>query len=599
MSTAQAARDSVVGPNQVSANVERRELTNAEIGRILREISILLDMQAVPFKPRAYEKAADAVDHVEQSLAELFRQGGRKAIEKVPGVGKSIAEKIATLIESGRLPFYDELHAKTPVDLAGLTAVEGLGPKHIRLLYEELGVRTLAELEEAGRDGRIRSLAGFGEKSEQRILRGIEFLKQTSGRFPLDSALRVVEEIAERLRAMPEVERASVAGSIRRRQETIGDGDIVVVSAYADAVMERFAAMPEVMHIHGKGSTKSSVKLRSGMDVDLRVVPAESWGAALLYFTGSKAHNVALRRIAVQRGLKLNEYGLLQEETSIAGKSEEEVYAALDLPYIPPEMREDSGEIEAAAHGELPQLIEYGDLRGDLQTQTDWTDGADSLEDMVAAAERLGHEYIAITDHTKSLAMMGADEAQLRRQMQVIDALNEKERAIRVLKSAEVNILRDGTLDIGDDLLAELDVVGIAVHSHFNLTRAEQTQRIVRAMENPHADILFHPTGRLLQKREAYEVDIDAVIAAAKRTGTVLEIDSYPDRLDLKDEHVRKAVAAGVKIAIDTDAHAVTQLGFLHFGIATARRGWATKADVVNTRPMAEFLRCLKRGARS
>jgi DNA polymerase (family X) len=361
--------------------------------------------------------------------------------------------------------------------------------------------------------------------------------------------------------------------------------------------MDFFVSMPEVVHVHGKGHTKSSVKLNTGMDVDLRVVPAESWGAALNYFTGSKDHNVALRRIAIEKKLKLNEYGVFRGEKAIAGKSEEEVYAALGLPYIEPELREMTGEIDAADAGTLPDLIGYDDLRGDLQTQTTWTDGANSIEEMAAEAQRLGLEYIAITDHTRGLAMTGgADEKKLRQQMKAIDKLNKQRPGITVLKGAEVNINKDGTLDIDDATLAQLDVVGVAVHAHFNLSRAEQTRRVIRAMENPHADILFHPTARVIQKREPLDLDIDAVIEAAKRTGTVLEIDAYPERLDLKDEHVRKAVDAGVKIVIDSDAHSIHHLEYLHFGIATARRGWATKADVLNALPVRAFLGALKGG---
>jgi DNA polymerase (family 10) len=350
--------------------------------------------------------------------------------------------------------------------------------------------------------------------------------------------------------------------------------------------------------VHAKGHTKSSVKLNTGMDVDLRVVPAESFGAALNYFTGSKDHNVALRRIAIEKKLKLNEYGVFRGEKSIAGKTEEEVYAVLGLPYIAPELRENAGEIEAAQAGRLPYLIGYDDLRGDLQTQTTWTDGANSIEEMAAEAQRLGLEYMAITDHTRGLAMTGgSDEKKLRQQMKAIDKLNKRLGGFTILKGAEVNINKDGTLDIDDATLAQLDVVGVAVHSYFNLSRAEQTRRVVRAMESPHADILFHPTARVIQKRGPIDLDIDAVIAAAKRSGTILEIDAYPERLDLKDEHVRKAVGAGVKLAIDTDAHSIHHLHYLPFGIATARRGWATRADVVNALPLRGFLQSLK-GAR-
>lgn len=571
-------------------------MSNAEIARIMREIAVYLDMEDVAFKPRAYEKAAYAIEACDEPLTEIHKRGGFKAICEIPGVGKSIAEKIVTLLETGSLPYYEELREKVPVDLAGLTAVEGLGPKMIKVLYLELGVKTVADLEQAALAGKIRHLPHFGEKSEQKILKGVGFVKKSTGRFLLGTVLPLIENIAARLQTVAGVKQVAVAGSVRRRKETIGDGDLLVISSKPDAIMDFFVSMPEVIHVHGKGSTKSSVKLNTGMDVDVRVVPEESFGAALCYFTGSKDHNVALRRLAIEKKLKLNEYGVFRGEKSIAGKTEDDVYAALGLPYIPPEMRESAGEIEAALAGKLPKLIGYGDLRGDLQTQTKWTDGQNTIEEMAAEAQRLGLEYIAITDHTRSLAMTGgSDEKKLKQQMAAIDKINKGLRGFRVLKGAEVNINKDGTLDIADACLAKLDVVGVAVHSHFNLPREEMTRRVIRAMENPHADILFHPTSRVIQKREPCDLDMDAVIRAAKRTGTVLEIDAYPDRLDLKDEHVRKAVDAGVKLVIDTDAHHVHHLQFAHFGVATARRGWAEKSDVINTKPLKQFLGCLKK----
>jgi DNA polymerase (family 10) len=573
-------------------------MTNAAVAKMMREIAALLEMDGVPFKPRAYEKVAYTIEALDEPLAETYERGGLKALEEIPGVGKGIAERIEELLTTGKLKYYDDLHKKVPVDVSGLTAIEGLGPKNVKALYEALGIRSVADLEKAARTGKIRELPHFGEKSEEKILKGLEFLRGHTGRFGLGEVLPLLEQIAARLRKVAGVEEVALAGSVRRRKETVGDGDILVISRKPDKVMDFFVAMSEVAHVHGKGSTKSSVKLETGMDVDLRVVSAESFGAALNYFTGSKDHNVALRRIAMDRDLKLNEYGVFRGDKSIAGKTEEEVYGALGLPYIPPELRENTGEIEAARAGKLPKLIDYGDVRGDLQTQTKWTDGANSIEEMVDEARRLGREYIAITDHTKGLAMMGADEDQLREQIKAVRALNRKLKGFTLLAGAEVNINKDGTLDISDDVLAELDVVGVAVHSHFNLSRNEMTKRLIRAMENPHADILFHPTGRVINKRPAYDIDIDAVIAAAKRTGTVLEIDAYPERLDLRDEHVRKAVDAGAKLVIDTDAHSVSHLDFIDYGVATARRGWAEKSDVLNTLPVGKLLASLKDGKR-
>lgn len=570
-------------------------MTNHEIAGIMREISLFLDMEDDKFRPRAYEKIAHAIETLDQPLADVYRQAGIKGLAKIPGVGKGSAEKIATLLDTGRLPYYDELRRKTPVDIAGLSAIEGLGPKMIKALYDQLGVKTVDDLDAAAHAGKVRHLPHFGERSEQKILKGIAFLKQSGGRVPLGEALPLMTELAQRLSEVPGVQRIEVAGSIRRRKEMIGDGDLLVVSDDPERVMEALIRLPEVADVIAHGPSKTSVKLRMGMDVDMRVVPAEVFGAALLYFTGSKLHSIALRKLAQAKGLKLSEYGVFRGDTAIASVTEADMYASLGLPYIPPELREDTGEMDAALAGTLPDLIGYDDLRGDLQTQTDWTDGANSIEDMALEAKRRGLEYIAITDHTKSLAMTkGSDEKKLREQMAAIDELNAKGLGIAILKGAEVNINKDGTLDINDDTLAMLDVVGVAVHAHFNLTRDEQTCRVIRAMENPHADILFHPTGRLVGKRSAYEIDIDEIIKAAKRTGTVLEIDAFPERMDLKDDHARKAVEAGVKLVIDSDAHHTSHFGMLHYGIAVARRGWVKKDDVINTRPLREFLAALK-----
>lgn len=571
-------------------------MPNVEFALIFREISLYLEMQGVQFKPRAYEKVAYTLEALEEPLAEIYKRGGIKALREIPGVGEAIAEKIEEIIQTGKLTYYEELRRKTPVDIRALTAIEGVGPKMVKVLYEKLEVKDVSDLERVAHIGKIRGLPHFGEKMEQKILRGIEFLKQGSGRVTLGAALPLILEIHGRLRELSDVDGVEVAGSIRRRKETVGDADILAISSRPEKVMDFFVSMPEVAHVLGKGKTKAMIKLKNGLDVDLRVVPEESFGAALNYFTGSKDHNVALRRIAQEKGLKLNEYGLFRGSQRIAGKTEEEIYQVLGLSFIPPEIREDQGEIEAAKKGEIPDLVGYQDLRGDLQIQTTWTDGANSIEEMAEEARRLGLEYIAITDHTKGLAMTGgSDEEKLLRQMATIEKINRSLKGITVLKGAEVNINKDGSLDIKDEVLAKLDVVGIAVHSHFNLPRREMTERIKRAMRNPNADILFHPTGRVIQKREPYDVDMDEIIRTAKETGTVLEVDAYPDRLDLKDEHVRKAIEAGVKLVIDSDAHSVNHVRFLEFGVAQARRGWARKNDILNTLPEKDFIRSLKR----
>jgi len=576
-------------------------MDNRALARVLRDLAAYLEMDEVQFKPRAYEKAAEAVEAEDRPLAEVYAQHGLKGLRAVPGVGASMAQKLEELLTTGRCGLHEEYRARLPVDIPGLTALEGIGPKAVRILYETLGVRTIEDLDAAARAGKIRALARFGERSEQNILRALTTVAASGGRHLLATVLPVVEDLARRLAAIPGAETPVIAGSIRRRRETVGDADLLIVARRPARIMDAFVTLPEVERILGRGTTRSSVRLHGGLQIDLRVVPAESFGAALVYFTGSKAHNVALRQLAIAKELKLNEYGLFRGTRRIAGGTEEDVYARLGLAWVPPELREDQGEIQAAQEGRLPKLIEHGALRGDLQTQTDWTDGADSIEAMARAARDLGMEYIAITDHTIGLPMTGGSDARkLRRQMQAIRTLDQQLGGIHILAGAEVNIERDGGLDIDDETLAALDVVGIAVHSHFRLSRAEQTARIVRAMRNPHADILFHPTGRRLQKRQPYDVDIDAIIATARETGTVLELDAYPERLDLRDEHLRRAVSAGVPLVIDSDAHSVAHLIYgERFGIDQARRGWVTAADVLNTRPLGPFLAGLKGGGRA
>ncbi len=574
-------------------------MTNGEISRILHEIGEYLEMQGVAFKPRAYEKVAQTIESLEEPVAEIYKKGGLKAVEDIPGVGVSIAEKIEEILKTGKLKYYEELKKKTPVDLSALTRVEGLGPKKIKVLYQKLGVKNLADLEKAVKAGKIGKLEGFGPKSEQNILKGLEFAKKNSGRFLLGEVFWDIRIIEDRLGRLPGVEKIRTAGSIRRRKETVGDADMLIVSDKPQPIMDYFVAMPEVARIYAHGDTKSAVKLKNGMDVDLRVVPAESYGSALNYFTGSKDHNVKLRQIAIKKGLKLSEYGVFRGVKQIAGRTEEEVYKTLGMDYIEPEMREMQGEIEAAQKHKLPKLIKYGDLKGDLQVQTNWTDGQKSIEEMAIAAAKVGLAYIAITDHTKRLAMThGLDERRIVQQMKEIDAVNRKLKVkglkLKVLKGTECDILKDGSLDLPDEILKKLDVVGVSVHSLFDLSQKEQTDRIKKAISNPHADILFHPTGRLIQKREPHDVDVEEIIATAKKTGTVLEINGSPDRLDLKDEYIRKCVAAGVKMAIDSDAHNDSHFAFTGFGIAQARRGWTEKGDIINAWPLEKMLKFLK-----
>ncbi|TSC90296.1 MAG: DNA polymerase X family [Parcubacteria group bacterium Gr01-1014_2] len=579
---------------------------NQEISKILYEISILFEMKGVAFKPRAFEKVAMTLEGLEEDVKDIYKKGGLKALMEISGIGQGIAEKIEEYIKTNHIKDFERLKKQIPVDISGLTSIEGLGPKSVYKLYKKLGIKTVSELERAAKAGKLRNLEGFGEKSEIKFLKGIEFSKKGQGRFVLGFEFGAIKLILERIRSLPYVEIAESAGSVRRMQETVGDLDILVISKEPEKVMDYFVKMPEVVHVYTKGLTKTNVRLKNGMDADLRVLEPKSFGAALQYFTGDKYHNIAVREIAMKKGYKLSEYGLFSAKGGsagggkgkwklIAGKTEEEIYEKLGLEWIPPEIRTNSGEIDASRKKELPKLIEYGSLKGDLQVQTNWTDGSSSIKEMAEAAKKIGLEYIVITDHTKSLAMTGGlDEKKILKQMAEIDKVQKQVSGIKILKGAEVNILKDGQMDISNDVLEKLDVVGGAVHSNFNLSEKEQTQRIIRAMENPNVDIIFHPTGRVIQKREAYKVDMDELIKAAKRTKTVLEIDAYPNRLDLKDEYVRKAVQAGVKLSIDSDAHSTIHFQYLEFGIGQARRGWAEGKDIINIRPWEEMLKLLK-----
>lgn len=583
---------------------------NEEISKILYEIAILLEMKNIQFKPRAYEKASHAVSSLSQPIEDIYKGGGLKALMEIPGIGQRIAEKIEKYIKTGHIPEYERLKKKVPVNFDELIAIEGLGPKKILKLYKLLKIKNRKNLEKALKAGKLRKLQGFGPKTEQNLIQSIEFLKSGAGRAVLGFQMPGIRTILEKLREVEGVERVEVAGSVRRMQETIGDLDILAISKNSEKIMDFFTSMPEVLKVHAKGTTRSAVHLKNGLNADLRVVPPESFGAALQYFTGDKYHNVQLRQIAIKKGYKLNEYGLYTPTPKgrgsdrsvgedkwklIAGQTEEEIYEKLGMQWMPPEMRTNSGEIEAAIERKMPKLISYDDLQGDLQVQTDWTDGDHSIKEMAEAAKKLGLKYICITDHTKSLAMTGGnDEKGLLKQMAEIDKIQKHVSGIKILKGTEVNIMKDGSLDIEDGVLAKLDVVGAAVHSLFHMTEKEMTDRIIKAMENPNVDIIFHPTGRVLQKRGAYKLDMDAVIKAAKRTETVLEIDAFPDRLDLKDEYIRKAIGAGVKLSIDSDAHSVGHFQYLEFGIGQARRGWATAKDIINTRSWQDMLRCLK-----
>jgi len=571
-------------------------MLNFELAKILKNISLYLEMDEIAFKPQAYEKAAYSIEALKDDISEIYKNGGIKALEDIPGIGKSIAKHIEEFIKTKKIKYYEQLKKKMPVNIEELTSIEGIGPKLVKKLYKSLKIKNIKDLEKAAKAGKIRNLKNFGIKSEENILKGIEFFKKSSGRFILGFILPTIKKIEKKLKSLKEVEHIAVAGSIRRMKETIGDADILVVSSKPEKVIDYFTKIPEVSRIYAQGKTKAAIKLDNGLDVDLRVVKKESFGAALAYFTGNKEHNIAMRRIAIEHKMKLNEYGLfLKSGKMIAGKTEEEIYKALNMQYVPPEMRENWGEINLSLKHQIPKLINYGDLKGDLQIQTNWTDGLNSIEEMALAAQKMGLKYIAITDHTKSLAMTnGSDEKKLLKQMQEIDNINKNLSGIKILKGAEVNILKDGSLDIKDEILEKLDIVGAAIHSNFNMSKKEMTERIKKAMMNKNVDIIFHPTGRIIQKRPAYEIDVEEILKTAVKTKTIMEIDAYPDRLDLKDEYIKMGMELGVKFAIDSDSHNINHLQYLELGIAQARRGWLKKSDVINTYEWQEMLKMLK-----
>ncbi|OGM99258.1 MAG: hypothetical protein A2915_02680 [Candidatus Yanofskybacteria bacterium RIFCSPLOWO2_01_FULL_41_34] len=577
---------------------------NKEISKILYEMAILLEMKGVEFKPRMYEKAAGSVESLTEDVRGIYKHGGFKALEDISGVGSSIGKKIEEYIKTRRVKEYDKLKKAVPVDIEDLVSVEGIGPKTILRLYKKLKIKTRDQLEKAATRGKLVK-AGFGKKTEDNILKSIGFLKKEHGHCLLGEIMPTAEKILECILALPEVESAEFGGSLRRMAETVGDLDFIAFSTKPSEVVEKFIRFPEVQSVHSKGKHKALVRLSIETDADIWVMDPQATGAALIGWTGDKQHNIALRTLAEKKGWMLNDYGLWNGKILLVSKTEEEIYKKLGMAWIPPEIRNNTGEIEAALRqaqgkpGGLPHLVGYGDVKGDLQIQTDWTDGKDSIETMAKAAKELGHDYILITDHTKFLAMTGgSDEKRLIKQMAAIDKINSSSTfhgsGFKILKGAEVNIMPDGTLDINDETLAKLDVVGAAVHSKFNMSEKDMTARIKRAMENQNVDIIFHPTGRLIQKREAYKVDMDELLKTAKKTKTVMEIDAFPDRLDLKDEYIRKAVNMGVKLAIDTDAHSIEHLKFLRYGIAQARRGWAEKKDVINAHNWQEMLKMLK-----
>jgi DNA polymerase (family 10) len=568
---------------------------NAEIAAMFDQAAELLEIQGEsPFRVRAYRRAARVIEGQPRSVGSLLSAG--RDLSELPGIGKDLAGKIADIVTTGHFGLLDTLKKELPGELGDMAALPGLGPKRIKLLYDKLKVRTLDDLRRVLRTGRLADLKGFGPVSAKKLADALEKPREEK-RFKLAVAEAEAEALTGFLRRGGRG-RIAVAGSLRRRRETVGDIDVLVTAKDGAAVGDRLVAYDNVAEVLAHGPTRTTVILRSGIQVDVRAVPEESYGAALLYFTGSKAHNIAVRGLAVARDWKLNEYGLFAGRRRIAGATEEEVYEKLGLAYIPPEMREDRGEVALAKAGKLPRLVTLPDMRGDLHVHSDWTDGAATIEAMAQGARALGYAYIALTDHSRRVAMAhGLDPARLTRQIREIDRINGRLSGITLLKGIEVDILKDGELDLPDAALAKLDVVVASVHSFFDLPRKAQTERVIRAMQNRHVSIIGHPSGRLIGERGPYDIDMERVIAAARELGCHLEINAQPDRLDLNDIHTHAAKEAGVRLAISTDAHSVDGFRNMRFGIDQARRAWLTADDVINTRPLGELRKMLRRVA--
>ncbi|MGE5626106.1 MAG: DNA polymerase/3'-5' exonuclease PolX [Bacillota bacterium] len=585
-------RDDWVSPARVGTPMP---VENAEIAALFNRYADLLEIEdANPFRVRAYRNAARTIAGYSRSMAQLVAEG--RDLDELPGIGKDLAAKIETIVNTGRLPQLELIQKRTPRALSDLMQLPGLGPKRVKLLYRELHIRSAEDLLRAARSGELATLPGFGGKTIEKVVAGLGRAAQDGHRLKLAAAEQIAQPLVAYLRRIRGVKTVDVAGSFRRRRETVGDLDILVTCANGVPVMRRFAAYEDVAEVLSEGDTRSAVRLRSGVQVDLRVVPQESHGAALYYFTGSKEHNIAVRKLAVARKLKINEYGVYRGRRCIAGRTEEEVLRSVALPFIPPELRENRGEIEAARRHRLPNLVTREDIRGDLHCHTNASDGSASLKEMAQAAQALGYAYMAVTDHSKRLTVAhGLDRKRLLAQLETIDKLNAKLKGFRVLKSMEVDILEDGSLDMSDDALRQLDLVVASIHSKFDLPRKRQTERVIRAMDNPFLNIIGHPSGRLIGEREPMEIDIERLLHAAKQRGCFFEVNAQPDRLDLNDVHCKMAKDIGLKLAISSDAHSIDGLQGIRYGVDQARRGWLEPADVLNAMPLDRLLRTLKR----
>ena len=567
---------------------------NIDIANVFDEIADFLEIEGEnPFRIRAYRNAAGTVRGLGAELKDMEAEDAD--FTELPGIGKELAAKIHEILETGTAKALIKLQERIPKTVLEILRLPNLGPKRVRVLYHDLKIETLDQLSQAARKGRIRALEGFGEKTENAILEAIEAQAQKQKRFKLAEAKHYADSLIEYLKNVPGVSKVVAAGSYRRSRETVGDLDILVTARKGSAVMDRFADYDEVENVLSKGLTRSSVVLRSGLQVDVRLVTQASFGAALQYFTGSKAHNIVIRRLGQQRGLKINEYGVFRFEKRVAGNTEASVYQALDLPYIAPELRENHGEIEAARDKRLPNLIEFSDLKGDLHIHTDYTDGRNNLREMALAAKKRGYKYLAVTEHSDRLKIAGGlDPPKLLKQMEEIDLLNEELKGFTLLKGIEVEILEDGRLDLADNVLAKLDLVVGTIHSYFGLSLQKQTERIFRAMDHPYFTFLAHPSGRLINERKPYEVDMMQLISKARERGCFLELNANPRRLDLYDTYCQVAKAQGILVAINSDAHQVNALDHIWFGVGQARRGWLEKDDVLNTRSLPQLRKLLK-----
>ncbi len=570
-------------------------MKNRELALLFEKMADILEFKGEnPFKVSAYRKASRLLGDLTQDIEELAERG---ELRKIPGIGEGISQKIEEYLKTGGISKFEEVRRGISDELIALMDIPGIGPKTLALLHKERKIESLNQLEKAVENGSLIGLPGMGEKKIENIRRGIQLLKQSQGRMNLGMAFPVAKQIVESLRKKAGTEKVQWAGSLRRMREDIGDIDVLATGPDHQKIVHAFTHLSEVKEVLASGETKASVIVEGGLQIDLRVVEEDSFGAALQYFTGSKAHNIHLRSIAKARGIKINEYGVFKGEKKIGGREESDVYQALGMVWIPPELREDRGEIEAAQKKNLPKLIEESEIRGDFHLHSNWSDGSSTIEEVARAAQKRGYEYIVMCDHTKSLKIThGLDEARLFRQMEEIDRLNENIKGFRILKGAEVDILSDGRLDLPDRVLEKLDLVVASVHSAFKQDREKMTRRMIRALEHPCVHILGHPTGRLLGARPPYEVEIEEVMKAAKKYDKALEINAYSERLDLNDLHCRKAKEMGIKMAIGTDAHHLDQMWMMSLGVAVARRGWLETEDVLNALPLKDLLRWCRKG---